>query len=309
MKNLIKKILKEELEGGEGERVLSKTEIRLFKMINAKKSSLTTKDKMIDYIRMALNLIGKPVGEARFYYEVYTSNYRPDGDYENLTKDNFVDYRGFKQHRTSNKNAWEYTAAKMPFKGSNLEGEWDVNYYGDWYYVVKSYGWYPIFLYIDKQWYEVNNNYSSSTSKHLSYSRPSRYSSHLRDEIISVSPDEIKQLIGGKKLEDIERNRYEKFMGNTDKEISMGSKTKTFGWGDDAIKATFTITNIDKEGDNVIVYINVKKAGKLDGRKMIPQTEYDEEFKNKLNDYLENYFNDLYGQQIRGKNLIVNVEY
>jgi hypothetical protein len=258
---------------------------------------------------MALNLIGKPVGEARFYYEVYTSNYRPQGDYENLTKDNFVDYRGFKQHKTSNKDAWEYSAAKMPFKGSNLEGEWDVNYFGNWYYVVKSYGWYPIFLYIDKQWYQVDDNYSNSTSKHLSHSRPTRYSSNLRDEIISVTLDEIKQLIGGKKLEDIERNRYERFVDKGKEEITSNKKTKTFGWGNDAIKATYTITGVNVDGNDIIFDFDIHKAGKLDGRKMTPQNEYDDEFKDKLNDYLNHFIKSTYGEQLRRKNLVVNVKY
>jgi hypothetical protein len=301
--------LNEELEGGKDDRVLSDKEIKLFKLINSKRSSLTTRDKMIDYIRMALNLIGKPVGEARFYYEVYTSNYRPQGDYENLTKDNFVDYRGFKQHKTSNKDAWEYSAAKMPFKGSNLEGEWDVNYFGNWYYVVKSYGWYPIFLYIDKQWYQVDDNYSNSTSKHLSHSRPTRYSSNLRDEIISVTLDEIKQLIGGKKLEDIERNRYDRFVDKGKEEITSNKKTKTFGWGNDAIKATYTITGVNVDGNDIIFDFDIHKAGKLDGRKMTPQNEYDDEFKDKLNDYLNQFIKSTYGEQLRRKNLVVNVKY
>ena len=96
-----------------------------------------------------MSFIGRPESDAKFYYEVYTANFRPDGDYENLDQQSFRDFRQFKQRKTPNNGAYEYTAAKIPFKGSNLEGYWDVNGKNEWYYVVVSYGWYPLFLFIN----------------------------------------------------------------------------------------------------------------------------------------------------------------
>ena len=130
---------------------------------------------MTDFIIMMLKLMGKPTHRASFYYEVYTQNYRPEGDYENLTQETFKDYRGFKQKRTPNNTAWEYSTATIPFKGSNIEGFWDDNSKGEWYYVVQSWGWYPVFLFKNDQWYTVDDTYSSSTSKQMSQSRPRIY--------------------------------------------------------------------------------------------------------------------------------------
>ena len=165
MDNLIKKILREYFDKDVNEKLLSKEEVRLFKMLNNKKHELGTKPDMVGFIGMMLKLMGKPEHRASFYYEVYTQNYRPEGDYENLTRETFKDYRGFKQKRTPNNTAWEYSTATIPFKGSNIEGFWDENNKGEWYYVVQSWGWYPVFLFKNDQWYSVNDTYSSSTSK------------------------------------------------------------------------------------------------------------------------------------------------
>jgi hypothetical protein len=120
MKELIKRILIEEQESP----VLNKKEILLFKYINDNKQNSGTKNEMIKFIQEMLRYFGMPINEARMYYEIYTANFRPDGDYENLTKENFKDYRQFKQRKVTNNTAYEYATAKMPFKGSNVEGQW-----------------------------------------------------------------------------------------------------------------------------------------------------------------------------------------
>ena len=177
MDNLIKKLLRESVDNDE--KLLSKEEVRLFKLLNNKKHELGTKPDMVGFIGMMLKLMGKPEHRASFYYEVYTQNYRPEGDYENLTQATFKDYRGFKQKRTPNNTAWEYSTATIPFKGSNIEGFWEQNSKGEWYYVVQSWGWYPVFLFKNDQWYSVNDTYSSSTSKQMSQSRPRIYFDNL----------------------------------------------------------------------------------------------------------------------------------
>lgn len=305
----MRRIVNEALEGGEGEKVLSNKEVRLFKHLNEKKHELGTKEELISYIKMMLKLMGKSPSDAVVYYHAYTMNFRPEGDYENLTKDNFVNFKDFAQKRTTNVTSWEYTTATIPFKGSNLEGSWQVNYKNQWYYVVKSYNWYPIYLYKDNQWYSVDNYYSSSTSKQMSHSRPRVWDENLNETIIRVSPEEMKQLINGKTLEEIEQTRFQNFEGDIESYTKLPPKLKTFGWGNDSIKANYVLKNIEIQGNDVIMYINVIKAGKLDGRKMIPETNFEDSFKTKLNDYLKEYYEDLYGQKIRGKNLIVNVKY
>jgi hypothetical protein len=311
MKNLLKQILKEFADDNQDEKLLSNQEVKLFKILNGKKHELGTKQEMVDFIEMMLKLMGKPAHRAPFYYEVYTQNYRPEGDYENLTSDTFKDYRGFKQKKTPNNTAWEYTTSTIPFKGSNVEGFWEQNSKGEWYYVVQSWGWYPVFLFKNDQWYSVNDTYSSSTSKQMAQSRPRIYFDKLNSEVVQVSRDEMSGLIKGKGLEDIEQKRYGDFVSSKESLSTLPAKTKTFGWSDDKIKATFKITNIETENDDVIFNITVSKAGKVEGtNKLVPFTDgYPEEFKTNLNKYLEEFVNQTYGQSVRKKNIVLNVNY
>ena len=310
MDNFIKKLLRESVDNDE--KLLSKEEVRLFKLLNNKKHELGTKEEMTDFIIMMLKLMGKPTHRASFYYEVYTQNYRPEGDYENLTQETFKDYRGFKQKRTPNNTAWEYSTATIPFKGSNVEGFWDENNKGEWYYVVQSWGWYPVFLFKNDQWYTVDDTYSSSTSKQMSQSRPRIYFDQLNSEVVSVSKTEIKDLMNGKGLEDVEQKRYGDFVSSKESLSKLPAKTKTFGWSwNDKIKATFKITNIETENDDVIFEITVIKAGYVEGtNKMVKfEGEYPEDFKRRLNEYLDGFVNKTYGQSVRKKNIVLNVNY
>jgi hypothetical protein len=311
MNTFIKKILREFADDNQDEKLLSKEEVRLFKLLNNKKQLLGHRREMIEYIAMMLKLMGKPTHRAAFYYEVYTQNYRPEGDYENLTKETSKDYRGFKQKKTPNNSAWEYTTATIPFKGSNLEGFWERNSKGEWYYVVQSWGWYPVFLFKNDQWYSVNDTYSSSTSKQMSQSRPRIYFDNLNSEVIQVSRSEMKDLINGKNLEDIESGRYGDFVSSKETFSSLPARTKTFGWGNDKIKATFKITNIDVKNDDIIFDITISKAGKVEGtNKLVPFTDgYPEDFKTNLKKYLEEFITLTYGQSVRKKNIVVNVNY
>ena len=310
MDNFIKKLLRESVDNDE--KLLSKEEVRLFKLLNNKKHELGTKEEMTDFIIMMLKLMGKPTHRASFYYEVYTQNYRPEGDYENLTQETFKDYRGFKQKRTPNNTAWEYSTATIPFKGSNIEGFWEQNSKGEWYYVVQSWGWYPVFLFKNDQWYTVDDTYSSSTSKQMAQSRPRIYFDQLNSEVVSVSKTEIKDLMNGKGLEDVEQKRYGDFVSSKESLSKLPAKTKTFGWSwNDKIKATFKITNIETENDDVIFEITVIKAGYVEGtNKMVKfDGEYPEDFKRRLNEYLDGFVNKTYGQSVRKKNIVLNVNY
>jgi hypothetical protein len=116
MDNLIKKILLEEL----GKSALNKMEINMFKHLNSNKKNLSTKAKMIDFIKTMMPIFSRPESDALYYYELYTANYRPEGDYENVTKSNFKDPKTGKQQRTTNSNARQYSKDKIPFKLHNF---------------------------------------------------------------------------------------------------------------------------------------------------------------------------------------------
>jgi hypothetical protein len=266
MKNLIKRILNEQLEGT-GDKPLSEKEIRLFKYLNTHKKETKTHAALLDLVSTMMPMIGKNPNEARFYYEVYTANFRPDGDYENLDKNNFKDYREFKQRKTPNNNAYVYTGSKIPFKGSNLEGTWNVNRNNEWYYVVTSYNWYPIYLFINSQWYRVSNNWSSSTSKHLSNANPNRknYDSNLQQEVTSVTPDEIKSIMDGKSLTDVKTNRVSNFKEKFAEALKSTSKLISIGWGEDKKKVKYTITDVSEENGKIKFDIRINKAGTVEG--------------------------------------------
>lgn len=266
MKSFIKRILKEIYESETNP--LSEKEIRLFKYLNTHKKEHSTQSKMLDLIKTMMPFIGRPTDEARFYYEVYTANYRPDGDYENIDKSTFKDYRQFKQRRTPNNNAYNYTSGKIPFRGSNLEGYWDVNNNGDWYYVVTSYNWYPIFLFINGQWYRVSNSYSSSTGKHLSGSNPVRWNSEIKADVIMVTPEEIKKIRDGRDMESIKTKRVENFMNKFSSSLKGTTKLMSIGWGDDKKKVNYTITDVKQDGEKIVIYVKINKAGRVINNKM-----------------------------------------
>lgn len=268
MKNLILRILKEQLEGV-GENPLSEKEVRMFKYVNKLKPTLKTQKEFFDLFKTLMKMVGRPESDYRFYYEVYTANYRPEGDYENLNKRDFVHYRSFKQRRTPNNSAYEYSAAKLPFKGSNLEGFWDINENNDWYYVVTSYDWYPIYLFINNQWYRVSNSYSSSTAKHLSGANPMRrmtYDPNIKDNIISVTPNEIKAIRNGRPMETIKANRVRDFMSNDGRNIlTIPTRMISIGWGNDKKKVKFTVTDIKEKNGKIHFNIRIDKAGTVEG--------------------------------------------
>ena len=270
MKELIKRILREEQETP----VLTKKEILLFKYINDNKQKSGTKSEMIKFIQEMLRYFGMPLNEETMYYEIYTANFRPDGDYENLTKENFKDYRLFKQRKVANNSAYEYATAKMPFKGSNVEGQWNVNNNNDWYYEIKSYGYYPVFLFINDQWYRTLDTYSPSTRKQMSQVNPVKYDSNLKSDVVSVTKGEMERLMDGRyNLERVNTDRVSNFVNRKDK-VTNQSKLISGGWGDDAHRVSFMIKDVEDVDGKIKLSIQVLKAGKMINRKMIPDSNF-----------------------------------
>ena len=72
--------------------------------------------------------------------------------------------------RTSNRNSAQFAHQLQNFTANNLHG---INEGA--YYVVYSYGWYPLFAYHyeTQTWYENDTKYSVSTSKQKTQVRPS----------------------------------------------------------------------------------------------------------------------------------------
>lgn len=89
--------------------------------------------------------------------------------------------------RTTNKKAASCVESFTDFKASNLSG---VN--TDKFYIVYSYGWYPLFVFCkeSKQWFENMDKYSMSTTRQTSQSRP-----RTRDPIQRANHAFLKQMI------------------------------------------------------------------------------------------------------------------
>lgn len=83
---------------------------------------------------------------------------------DNLKSEGFSNGGGV---RSSNKDSRALVQSRTPFNANNLSGE----LYGDTY-VVKSYGYYPVFVYKNGTWYENSNKYSKSTAKQMGQARP-----------------------------------------------------------------------------------------------------------------------------------------
>lgn len=264
------KVIKQIIVENSGEKALTKPEIILFKYLNKKKEGLNKKE-LIELIMSTLKGMGLQENEALYYYNIYVNNYRKDGDYENITKDEFFGPEKQKQQRTTNVGAHQLVASKMPFKGSNLEGSWDTDSKNVPYYLVVSYGWYPVYLFKDGTWYEQLNRYSNATSKQMSQASPFRYNSRLNSEVILVTRDEMEKLRSFATKDDIIKGKAKSAQEKKDEIIHPKMKTALGGWrGDYWGKVKYKISDIETEDDKIIVKIDVADAGKVKGQSMEP---------------------------------------
>lgn len=304
MDKLIKKILFEELE----QPALSRMEIKMFKYLNNKKNELGTKSKMMEFITSMMPLFSRPKSDALYYYELYTANYRPEGDYENITPSNIVNFTNFKQKKISNIDGYSYVAAKIPFKGSNVEGYWETNNKNKWIYIVTSYGWYPIFAFIDNVWYEVNDSYSSTTSKHMSKVRPNHYNSDLNTETVIVSQKDIKKLIDGKEISDVESERISDFLQHPKLgDVKKLTLKKINDWENNkSYNVKFLVNDIKQNERNIEIDVNIISVKDLGDKKSYKFNELDEMVKEKIIKGLKNTIISTAPDFLNSKNTLVN---
>jgi hypothetical protein len=250
---------------------------KLFKLLNEEKKKHKTRAALIEVIKNFSKYVDIPEEYSLYLLELYLLNYNKDGDYSNLTKGNFIDPRTMKGKTTPNTKANLYTIAKMPFKGSNLEGYWDKDWNGKPYYKVVSYRWYPIYIYKDNKWYEVTKRYSSSTSKQMSNANPVEWSDYLISTVYTLTQDEMKMLEQGKSHDEIMKSKLEK-LKSFEPELSKRKKTaKTYSWmGDQEVTNTnikFKVKSVDIEDDKAIVTVDVYDVIKREGNKSVPTTQ------------------------------------
>lgn len=173
------------------EKPFTDKEIQLLKYLNQKGIIKKNAADAIAAIKIYLKLVNLERDPKLFYF-LFKDNYRPEGDYENVTWQDFVDVRNQKIRKISNYQASEYVSRKKPFKANNLSAEWRIagNYL---IYVVLSYGHYPIYIYRDGLWFINSDHYSTSTAKQIHAATP-RYD---HSKIVMIEPDLMKDVYRG----------------------------------------------------------------------------------------------------------------
>lgn len=164
MKNVIHKLLLEfSKDLGDN---LSKLEIFTLKTLT--KKGFTQKTRRSEILEFLTDQLGLDSQESMEIYFLFLHNYSSTGDYENLESPRRTKFdMHSKKIKSPNSRSRDLVKAKIPFEGSNTSGYWYKNAY-----VVTSYGWYPIFVYKNGQWYENSRRYSISTGKQMSQLRP-----------------------------------------------------------------------------------------------------------------------------------------
>jgi hypothetical protein len=256
--------------------------VKLFRFLNEEKQKHKTRAALLDVIKSISPYMGVPEGYEIYLLELYLLNYRKDGDYKNLTKENFVDPRKMKGKTISNTKADLYTKTQLPFKGSNLEGFWNKDQKGVPYYVVYSYGWYPVFIFKFNRWYEVGDRYSSSTGRQIFNSNPVEWSETLDDKVYILTSKEMKMLENGATHEDITKHKKESL-----KSIESELQSKRLGtvrqfryyWGEQndghypAYVVKYKINSVDDTGEKTIVNVDVYDVLKMDDGRGVPTPE------------------------------------
>jgi hypothetical protein len=229
--------------------------VRLFKLFNEYKKTAKTKKELLNIIMEYLPLFGISKVYAIYMLELYLLNFREDGDYSGLNKNNFIDPRNKSGKKTANYQAGDYTKAQLPFQGSNLEGRWTKDRNGVKYYVVKSYGWYPVYIYKEGKWYENFDRYSSSTGKQMNNARPYTYNNEIDTKVYLMSKNEMELLERGFSHEDVMKKKKESFR---DVKPSPKISTTKSSYGEvpnTSIK--FKISSVEETDDVNIVNVDI----------------------------------------------------
>jgi hypothetical protein len=234
---------------------------KLFKVLDEEKKKKKKRAEILKVIENLAPYMNIPKDYALYILELYLLNYRKDGDYSGLTKENFVDPRKQSGKTTPNTQAKLYTIAQMPFKGSNLIGRWNKDYKGNPFYEVVSYDWYPVYIFKDDKWYEVTGRYSSSTSRQMENANPVHWSNELEEVVYLLTEKEMDMLKRGISHEEIMKHKVEA-LKKFEPELTKRKKTaKSYRWhGDDEIanaNIKFKIKSIEEEGDKATVTVDI----------------------------------------------------
>jgi len=264
---------------------------KLFRFLNEQKKVHKTKEALLKVIRDYLPFFGIPENKDRFILELYLHNYRKDGNYSNLTKDNYVDPRDMKGRKIPNWESNKYVGAQLPFEGSNLEGFWKQTRSGK-IYVVQSYGWYPIYIFKDDIWYQIQERYSSSTGKQMNASNPYYYDKNLDSNVYLLNRNEMEKVERGATHDEIMVYKKDRFKNLIPDLTSNTVQNLRFGVPSSTIK--FKISSVEESDDTFIINVDIH------GVKGAIQNAEPETIENKVESKIRQNLREYLGGKIKG---------
>jgi hypothetical protein len=272
--------------------------VKIFSLLNKEKKKKKKQSELLAEVENMLTYFGINGGYAKFLLELYILNYRQDGDYSFLTTDNYIDPRKQKPKKTSNSKSDDYTRVQLPFKGSNLEGYWSEDKYGVPYYVVKSYGWYPVYIFKRGKWYENAERFSSSTSKQMYEADPfSRYSENIDSKVYILSKEEMEMIQDGADHNKVMKNKISSLEKDSQNFLSKRKQSSTFFKPDlyERYKVQYKIESIDIVDGKGVVTINIydvwdeNRPTETDRLNSITKDRIESELKRSLIEKLKKY--------------------
>lgn len=292
-------------------------EVAILKKLHEKSQELGTKDKMIDFLKKMLKMVGFSTDEATYYYYLFSANYRPDKRYDLITKADITPLTSLRTQKSPNYKMHEFIKSKLPFKGNNIEGFWEKDYNGNSQYVVTSYNWYPILIFKDGTWYKVMDSYSRTTGKQLGQTgiwertlgkRPLKY----------LPAGEMKNLRNGKNIQEVEGDALNTLKSRVEEDL----KNKTFRFNFDLPNLGFIGKGIYEVGDisfdqNQFKIPVIVKSGVMYGDQGVIsdvfgqnsefKTQLEKEITEKLMIKLNKYFK--FSHKILGRDIIIDFDY
>ena len=260
------------------ERAFTSDEIQILKFLNKEIQNLKTKENIITYLKKILKLLGYDTAEALYYYYLFSLNYRPDGRYEDIKKGEQKDLSDIRGGKVPNYNISQFAKARIPFKGSNIEGFWEKDPNRVDQFVITSYGWYPVFIYKDGKWYKTSNTYSKSTSKQMSQT-------NIYSGVEFLTPNEMTLLRNGKSSDSLVAGKLEQSLNYLKERYSDRPFNFTSYWqreNQDAtkVRVKYKVDNVREENGSIVMDVEVLEVVFTDGQNRITSRELPEETEN-----------------------------
>ena len=272
------------------ERAFSTDEIKIFNLLNREKENLKTKEEITQYLKKVLGYLGYDKGDAMYYYYLYSLNYRPEGRYEEIKKGEEKSLSDIKAGKIANYTMSSFAKGKIPFKVNNVEGFWETDPKGVKQFVITSYGWYPIYIFKDRIWYQVSESYSKSTSKHMGQTQI------WGDNRYVLDPQQMNQLRNGVDINEIQDSIFDGFYdflkssyeGRNYIFITGSNPLRQYGYPTDRVRFKFRLNSIEKN-DKIILNLDILEVAFLDidGKIMTKQRPNVQDFEERMGKTLE----------------------